>query len=264
MRKHSILLTVIVAILLVALCMGALELSNKLLPDYQDAIEEISLSENQSILTVNNRETALVYPWDIYESEKENLKLVSAAPTDFDAVYPDKQISRLIEIFSPFVSNGYETIEWQTKMEYLDDKENLFFFIKDITFTDNLGDNYLVNIAFTDERLLYYSCDRITSKTISSEIRTASYEKLNSDYTMFRETYKKGIYDNGNGESESDGSDRAAIMLNDNCFELFILKVIDLEYSEIAWSGLDPALADFDDYKYSYLISSMVSESTAA
>lgn len=266
MRKHGMLLTVIAAVLLVALCMGALELSNHLLSDHQNVVEEISLSENQSILTVNNREATSLYPWDIYESAKENSKLKSVVSTKFESVYPDKYIAQMINIFSPWILNGYDSVEWHKKMEYTDDGKSLIFFIKDVTFIDDKGDNYLVNIAFTDERLLYYACDRIATETIPSTAVSLAYEQLNNSYSVFREVYKGGNYSNGSDEAESDGGNTSGDLYSgdDNCFVLFIQKVIALEYFEIEWSGLDPALVDFDGSKYSYQIASTISESNAA
>ena len=262
MRKHSMMLTVIAAVLLVALCIDALELSHRLLPDYQDSIEEISLSEYQSILTVNSREAVSLYPWDIYESVKNNSKLKPVQSSEYEFIYPDKQISQLISIFSPWVSNGYESIEWNKKMEYLHGDKDLLFFIKDVTFTDNLGISYLVNIALTDERLLYYACDRLNIETIPSEIITSSYDKLNKDYSVFRDMYRNGIYTTGSGESESDGDNPNIATRNGdaNCFELFIQKLQTLEYAEIEWMGSDPALVDMQS-KYSNLATSMIGES---
>lgn len=260
------LLTMIAAVLLVALCIGALELANHLLPDHQNNIEEISLSENQFILTVNNREATSLYPWEIYESAKENSKLKSVVSTEFESVYPDKYIAQMINIFSPWILNGYDSVEWQKKMEYTDDGKSLIFFIKDVTFIDDKGDNYLVNIAFTDERLLYYACDRIATETIPSTAVSLAYEQLNNSYSVFREVYKGGNYSNGSDEAESDGGNTSGDLYSgdDNCFVLFIQKVIALEYFEIEWSGLDLALVDFDGSKYSYQIASTISESNAA
>lgn len=266
MRKYGMLLTVIAAVLLVALCIGALELAHHLLPDYQNTVEEISLSEHQSILTVNNREATALSPWDIYESAKENSKLKSVASTEFESIYPDKYIAQMINIFSPWILNGYDSVEWHKKMEYTDDGKSLIFFIKDVTFIDDKGDNYLVNIAFTDERLLYYACDRIATETISSTAVSLAYEQLNNSYSVFREVYKGGNYSNSLDEAESDGGNTSGDLYSgdDNFFVLFIQKVIALEYFEIEWSGLDPALVDFDGSKYSYLIASVISESNAA
>ena len=266
MRKHGMLLTMIAAVLLVALCMGALELANHLLPNHQNNIEEISLSENQSILTVNNREATLLYPWDKYESAKENSKLKSIESTEFESVYPDKYIAQMINIFSPWILNGYDSVEWHKKMEYTDDGKSFLFFIKDAAFTDDKGDNYLVNIAFTDERLLYYACDRTTTETIPSTAVSFAYEQLNNSYSVFREVYKGGNYSNSSDEAESDGSDTTGDMYSgdNNCFLLFIQKVIAFEYFEIEWSGLDPALVDFDGSKYSYQMASTISDSNAA
>lgn len=266
MRKHGMLLTVIAAVLLVALCMGALELANHLLPNHQNNIEEISLSQNQSILTVNNREATSLYPWNIYESAKENSMLKSVASTDYETLYPDKYIAQMISIFSPWILNGYDSVEWHKKMEYTDDGKSLIFFIKDIKFTDDNRNDYLVNIAFSDERLLYYACDRITTETIPSTTVSVAYEQLNNSYSVFREVYKGGNYSNSSDEAESDGSDTTGDLYSgdDNCFVLFIQKVIALEYFEIEWSGLDPALVDFDGSKYSYQIASTISESNAA
>ena len=265
MRKHSMQLTVITAVLLVVLCIGALELSRHLLPDYQDSIEEISLSEYQSILTVNSQKAAALYPWDIYESAKNNSKLKSVQSSEFEFIYPDKQISQLISIFSPWVSTSFETIEWNKKMEYLHGEKDLLFFIKDVTFTDNLGISYLVNIALTDERLLYYACDRLSTETIPSEIITSSYDKLNKDYSVFRDMYRNGVYTTGSGESESDGDNPniATLSGDANCFDLFIQKLQALEYAEIEWMGLDPALVDMQS-KYSNLATSMIGESGIA
>lgn len=266
MRKHGMLLTMIAAVLLVALCMGALEFANHLLPDHQNTIEEISLSENQSILTVNNQEATSLYPWDIYESAKENSKLKSVVSTEFESVYPDKYIAQIINIFSPWILNGYDSVEWHKKMEYTGDGKSLIFFIKDVTFIDDKGDNYLVNIAFTDERLLYYACDRIATETIPSTAVSLAYEQLNNSYSVFREVYKSENYSNGLDEAESDGGNISGDLYSgdDNSFVLFIQKVIAFEYFEIEWSGLDPALVDFDGSKYSNLIASTISESNAA
>lgn len=262
MRRHGMLLTMIAAVLLVALCIGALELANHLLPDHQNTIKEISLSEHRSILTVNNQEATLLYPWDIYESAKENSKLKSIVSTDYETIYPDKYIAQMISIFSPWILNGYDSIEWHKKMEYTDDGKSFLFFIKDVTFIDDKGYNYLVNIAFSDERLLYYSCDRISTETIPSTAISLAYDHLNNSYSIFREVYKGGNFSNGSDEAESDGSDTTGDLYN--CFVLFIQKVIALEYFEIEWSGLDPALVDFDGSKYSYQIASTISESNAA
>ena len=266
MRKYGMLLTMIAAVLLVALCMGALELSKQILPDYQNTVEEISLSENQSILTVNNREATSLYPWDIYESAKENSKLKSLASPDYENLYPDKYIAQMIRIFSPWILNGYDSVDWHNKMEYTDDGKSLIFFIKDIKFTDDNRNDYLVNIALTEDRLLYYACDRITTETLPSTAVSFAYEQLNSSYSVFREVYKGGNYSNGSDEAESDGSITSGDLFSgdDNCFILFIQKVIALEYSEIEWSGLNPALVDFDGSKYSYQIASTISESNAA
>lgn len=151
-------------------------------------------------------------------------------------------------------------------MEYTDDGKSLIFFIKDVTFIDDKGDNYLVNIAFTDERLLYYACDRIATETIPSTAVSLAYEQLNNSYSVFREVYKGGNYSNGSDEAESDGGNTSGDLYSgdDNCFVLFIQKVIALEYFEIEWSGLDLALVDFDGSKYSYQIASTISESNAA
>lgn len=266
MRRHGMLLTMIAAVLLVALCMGALELANHLLPNHQNVIEEISLSEHRSILTVNNQEATLLYPWDIYESAKENSKLKSIVSTDYETIYPDKYFAQMISIFSPWILNGYDSVEWHNKMEYTDDGKSLIFFIKDIKFTDDNRNDYLVNIALTEDRLLYYACDRVTTETIPSTAISFAYEQLNSSYSVFREVYKGGNYSNGSDEAESDGINTSGDLFSgdDNCFILFIQKVIALEYSEIEWSGLDPALVDFDGSKYSYQIASTISESNAA
>lgn len=266
MRKHGMLMTMIAAVLLVALCMGALELANHLLPNHQNNIEEISLSEHQSILTVNNQEATLLYPWDIYESAKENSKLKSVVSTDYETLYPDKYIAQMISIFSPWILNGYDMVAWHEKMECTEFEKSLIFFIKDVTFTDDYGYNYLVNIALTEERLLYYVCDRITTEVIHSTTVSYAYDRLNSCYSAFREVYKGGNYLNGSDEAESDGINTSGDLFSgdDNCFILFIQKVIALEYSEIEWSGLDPALVDFDGSKYSYQIASTISESNAA
>lgn len=266
MRKHAMLLTMITAVLLVALCMGALELANHLLPNHQNNIEEISLSENQSILTVNNREATSLYPWDIYESAKENSQIKPVVSYDFDTVFPDKYIAQMINIFSPWILNGYDSVDWHRKMEYIDDGENFIFFIKDVTFTDDNGDNYLVNIALTEERLLYYACDRVTTETLSSTAVSFAYEQLNSSYSVFRDVYNGGNYSSGPDEAEFDEGSTSSDLFSgdDNCFILFIQKVIAFEYFEIEWSGLDPALVDFDGSKYSYQMVSTISESNAA
>lgn len=266
MRKHGLLLMLIAAVLLVALCMGVLELSKHLLPDYQNTVEEISLSEHQSILTVNNREATSLYPWDIYESAKENSKLKSVVSSDFDTVFPDEYIAQMINIFSPWILNGYDSVEWNKKMEYTDDGKSLIFFIKDVTFTDDNRNNFLVNIALTDERLLYYSCDRITAETMSSTAISFAYEQLNSNYSVFRNIYKGGNYSIGSDDAESDGGNTSGDLFSDddNCFAPFIQKLISFEYFEIEWSGLESALADFDGFKYSYQIESIISESNAA
>ena len=266
MRRHGMLLTLIAAVLLVALCMGALELSKQVLPDYQNTVEEISLSENQSILTVNNREATSLYPWNIYESAKENSQIKPVVSYDFDTVFQDKYFAQMISIFSPWIMNGYDSVDWHQQMEYIDDGKNFIFFIKDVKFTDGKGDNYLVNIALTEERLLYYSCDRITTEAIQSTAVSFAYDQLNSSYSVFREVYKGGNYSNGSDDAESDGGNTSGDLFSgdDNSFIVFIQKVIAFEYSEIEWKGLDPALVDFDGSKYSYQIASTISESNAA
>ena len=265
MRKYGMLLTMIAAVLLVALCMGALELSKQVLPDYQNTVEVISLSENQSILTVNNREATSLYPWDIYESAKENSQIKPVVSYDFDTVFPDKYFAQMISIFSPWIMNGYDSVDWHQQMEYIDDGKNFIFFIKDVTFTDGNGDNYLVNIALTEERLLYYACDRVTTETLPSTAVSFAYEQLNSSYSVFCEIYNGGNYSNGSDEAEFDEGSTSSDLFSgdDNCFVLFIQKVIAFEYFEIEWSGLDPALVDFDGSKYSYQMVSTISESNA-
>ena len=265
MRKHGMLLTMIAAVLLVALCMGALELANHLLPNHQNNIEEISLSENQSILTVNSREATSLYPWDIYESAKENSQLKSVASSDFDTVFPDKYIAQMINIFSPWILNGYDSVDWHQQMEYIDDGKNFIFYLKDVTFTDGNGDNYLVNIALTEERLLYYACDRMTAETIPSTAVSFAYEQLNSSYSVFCDIYNGANYLDGSDEAEFDEGSTSSDLFSgdDNCFILFSQKVIAFEYFEIEWSGLDPALVDFDGSKYSNQMASTISESNA-
>ena len=88
------------------------------------------MSEHQSILTVNNQEATLLYPWDIYESAKENSKLKSLASPDYENLYPDKYIAQMISIFSPWILNGYDSVAWHEKMEYADDGKSLIFFIE--------------------------------------------------------------------------------------------------------------------------------------
>ncbi|MBQ3418006.1 MAG: hypothetical protein IJH32_09280 [Ruminococcus sp.] len=266
MRKYGMLLTMIAAVLLVALCMGALELSKQVLPDYQNTVEVISLSENQSILTVNNREATSLYPWDIYESAKENSQIKPVVSYDFDTVFPDKYFAQMISIFSPWIMNGYDSVDWQQHMEYINDGNNFIFFIKDVKFSDGNGENYLVNIALTEERLLYYSCDRITTEAIQSSAVSFAYNRLNTSYSVFREVYKGGNYSNGSDDAESDGGNTSSDLFSgdDNCLIVFIQKVIAFEYSEIEWKGLDPALVDSDGSKYSNQMASAISESNTA
>lgn len=241
MRNHGILLTVISAVLLIVLCIGAMGLSDIFLSDYQDVVEEITLSENQSMLMINNRESTTLSPWDIYERVKSK----PVISTRYEDLYSDKEIERIIEILSPWVINGYETVEWNKRMRYTDTGEGLMFYIKDVQITDEYDYAYRVNIALTDDRLIYYSCDRINTETSISDIVVPAYEgrenhydmivdaydTLNNDYSTFLELYKSDDIWNGSGDSEIVGNDVLSYKFDgeDNCFALFLDKLNALE-----------------------------------
>lgn len=231
MRKHGTLITVISAILLVVLCIGTLTFSDKLIEDYQNTVEKISLSANPSMLIVNNSEAALVYPWDVYESAKKSSTIQAVDTSKYYDTITDEQVCRTINIFSPWLLDGYEKVEWQKHLQYTDDGNTRIFYIKDVKIIDNLGDTYLINIAFSGEQIpLYYACDRMGAEKIDSDRMSLAYEKLNSDYSAFRDEVSSR---NNLNDTDALYTDPAVAAESDDstCFDLFLQKLDEFGYT---------------------------------
>lgn len=234
MRRHTMLLTVIAALVLVGVCIAILRFSDVLLPDYRNKTEEITLPDNPTMLMVNDREAADLWPWDIYKSGP--VYPVDSAEAAY--VYPDKRVAELVSILSPWMTGAdLDQVEWTRHLEYTDNNDDgVICFLKDITIADAIGETYLVNIAFRDQYLIYYSCDRLdsaASDTAEDDTVSYGYDRLNRDYDEFVR-YGADAAADGYAESEADTYD---LMTVDNSFMLFMQKLSVLDDSEEEWSG---------------------------
>ena len=222
MRKHR-WLPIVLAAVVIAACYGGIELSQFILDDYRDEVEEITEERDQDTFYLDYREHDVLWPWNLYEED------FAEPVTD-----PEKQglassvTEVMLDAFSGIRLSGpctagasLERIPAQTAHGSVPDEtgaeaaaggensgtgdaeydsyshaENVFsgdiYFVHDYKFRSADGRECIVNIAYADGAILYYSCVSKEDRDSSFEDINGACEFLNYQYTEMREGWYTG------------------------------------------------------------------------
>lgn len=237
MRKLKKILPYAAALLIVALCFGAMEAS-RLFLDYKNLTEEIDLTNSSPMFSLTDDNTPL-FPWDVYEHST----FLDSAPESNAGLLTGEFLEHLIYTFSPEVEAKLR-YDFQPSFQCgYSAKANdiLINYVKGLSLQDASGTRYVINAAYTDYMLLYYSCTLEKAAAPDYSEVKAGYETLKSEYEIFRNDVKP-IMDISY-EAEADGSDtdeNYPHFEDGNIFDRFIART----------SELDAELSDEDAYGF--------------
>lgn len=193
MNKLRKTLPFVFAVLLVVLCYFGIELSHGLLPNYKNTLEKVEDSERISLLYFDNTASPELYPMNLYDS-----KNVKKAKTKYPYKYTNELVAGLM---TSFCSDVYfpKDIDFDDYIEYLEYSQTDIYYIKDVRFTATNNRKYTLNVAFTKEDVLYFSCIPEYDEKLSSNKIEKVYESLETDLKMYKAPeYEYDQHERGN------------------------------------------------------------------
>ena len=235
MRKLKNILPILLAAVILTASFFGIGYAQKLLPDHIGELEEVDVSSGFSAFTFDTSEKETQWPWSRYQSEtlkneKDHIlsysftnELVGALLYSFNA-----EIGLVSQDFSEFLEQSYN------------EKEGNMYYLKDINFIGEYGSEYVLDLAFTDDTVVYYSCIK-SSKTdgnresvsFDAESLQKEYQNIRDDYEAFKENeLGDKLFDSGEGESETDSGNISHLEdYNYNRFAAFIYAAVNADYT---------------------------------
>jgi len=244
MKKHRWLPYVLAAVVMAA-CYGGIEVSQLVMDDFRGEVEEISEEREAGTFYLDYRESDVLWPWDLYEAGQaepvtdpalqvraENLALImmegfsgisldgscnaGAALERIPAQVPDAPGNAAQAGVPAREEEGSgrsaDDAEMQSGPEdaWYDPAEGPFYgdiyLIHDYKFVSHDGGKYVLNLAFSNNAVLYYMCVPADDSASTFEDINGACEYLNYQYFDMRGGY---VYDGG-GNYEDAGYE--------NCF----------------------------------------------
>ena len=239
MRRMSKWLPYVLAVLIIAACCGGIELSHLFLPDYRDEVTEIEEEDDSAAFYLDYRVRDVLWPWNLYEEgaagpvtdieERERAVWIAWQLMDLFAGVDswDAAIGEKLEVIpgnrqedpaadrdaetraaepadGEMQADGYAEMQMDADAERMEDPDSLFdgdiYVLHDVSFRTRNGEKYVLNLAYTEDAVLYYSCVSDADRAASFEDNTAACEYLNSSIAEFRDI----LYTEGYGYVESD------------------------------------------------------------
>ena len=189
MNKLKKILPFVAAALILAVAYFGIDGAQRLLPDYKGELEEAQLPRGFSAFTLDGSGDSPLWPWDRYASETVQPDSVYIDPYYYTDDIVNVMLSSFINHesepdynFSSLLERSYNV--YQGSMHYL----------KDITFAYDNGLSYVLNLAFSSDEIVYYSCISrefaAFDKTIEADALSESYKAVRADYEEFRKLYE--------------------------------------------------------------------------
>ena len=225
MSKFKKALPVLIAVLIVAVCISGIEISQYFLPDYKGETESISLPENSSMLLFSSGEESIVFPWEWDNAEKDLIQL--AEKTQGWVEYVPQLMNILIADFSPWIDEQVDTSGFADYLEYVTIDGESIYYIRDLKFFDELENAFILNTAFSGTEVFFYSCVPVSDVSDDYDVIKEGYDRLNGDYENFVNDYIGFEYGDYIIDEYDDAGQEAEVSYYDigaaNCFENFIV-----------------------------------------